>query len=97
MAAELGRRRDEHRPSWSHGALVPAGGGDVAGAEDPNAELRITLEDLLGQRDALLEEFQEVQARIRILKREVERRRHLVAVTAGERDGTTNLPEEWRR
>ena len=97
MAAELGRRRDEHRPSWSHGALVPAGGGDVAGAEDPNAELRITLDDLLGQRDALLEEFQEVQARIRILKREVERRRHLVAVTAGERDGTTNLPEEWRR
>jgi hypothetical protein len=97
MAAELGRRWDEHRPSWSDGVLVPAGDGDVAGAEGPDAGLRITLEELLGQRDALLEEFQEIQARIRILKREVERRRHLVAVTAGEEDVAVNLPEEWRR
>jgi hypothetical protein len=97
MAAELGRRWDEHRPSWSDGVLVPAGGGDVVGGEDPDAELRITLDDLLGQRDALLEEFQEVQARIRILKREVERRRHLAAVAADEKDMAVNLPEEWRR
>ena len=97
MAAELGRRRDEHRPSWTDVVLVPAGGGDVAGAEDPDAGLRITLDELLGQRDELLEEFQEVQARIRILKKEVERRRHLVAVVAGDEDAEMYLPEEWRR
>jgi hypothetical protein len=97
MAAELGRSRDEHRPSWSNVVLVPAGGGDVAGAEDPDAGLRITLDELLGQRDALLEEFQEIQARIRILKKEVERRRNLVAVIVGNGDAAINLPEEWRR
>jgi hypothetical protein len=71
MAAELGRRRDEHRPSPLEEAREPAG---------PDAELRITLDDLLTQRDHLLEEFQDVQSHIRILKREVERRRRLVVV-----------------
>jgi hypothetical protein len=71
MAAELGRRWDEHRPSPPEVACDPAG---------PDAELRITLVELLEQRDQLLEEFQDVQSRIRILKREVERRQRLVAV-----------------
>jgi hypothetical protein len=71
MAAELGRRRDDHRPSPLEAACDPA---------DPDAELRITLDDLLEQRDRLLEEFQDVQSRIRTLKREVERRRRLVVV-----------------
>jgi len=97
MAAELGRRWDEHRPSLTDAVLEPAGDGNVARAEDPDAGLRITLDELLGHRDALLEEFQEVQARIRILKKEVERRRRLVAVVGGDQEAEMYLPEEWRR
>jgi hypothetical protein len=97
MAAELGRRWDEHRPSWTDVVLVPAGDGDVAGAEDRDAGLRITLDELLGQRDALLEEFQEVQARIRILKNEMHRRRPFVPVVGGDENVEMYLPEEWRR
>lgn len=97
MAAELGRHWDEHRPSWADGLLVAAGDGDVADAEDSDAGLRITLDELLGQRDALLEEFQEVQARIRILKNEMARRRPFVPVIGGDEDVEMYLPEEWRR
>jgi hypothetical protein len=110
MAAELGRRWDEHRPSQAAAASESAGvgGADPGG---PDAELRITLDDLLGQRDRLLEEFQDVQTRIQILKKEVERRRRLMGVddqadvivlhdeeaTASEPDGSKDRPQQRRR
>ena len=78
MATELGRRRDDHRPPPLEAVCDPAG---------PDAELRITLDELLEQRDQLLEEFQDVQSRIRILKREVERQRRLAAVEPQHRQG----------
>ena len=64
--------------------MVPITGVVVGSPIDtltgPDAELRITLDHLLEQRDALLEEFQEVQMRIQAMKKEVERRRRVVPV-----------------
>lgn len=81
MAAELGRRWNEHRP-FPQTPEPMAGGETAATPEGPDAELRITLDQLLEQRDALLEEFQDVQVQIQFLKKEVERRRRFVAVPA---------------
>ena len=68
--AERGRR-------WTDPAAKVHEQGPPDGAD---AELRVTLDDLIAQRDLLLEEFQEVQARIQVLKKEVERRGRLAAV-----------------
>lgn len=80
MAAELGRRWDDHRPIPQDPITGVVDGSPTDTPTGPEAELRITLDDLLEQRDALLEEFQDVQARIQVMKREVERRRRVVPV-----------------
>ncbi len=64
MFEELGRRFEAPSPT-------PAG---------PDVELRITLDQLLEQRDILLEEFQDVQIQIQTLKSQRERRRRVVSV-----------------
>lgn len=80
MAAELGRRWDDHRPIPQVPITEVVDGSPIDTPTGPDAELRITLDQLLEQRDALLEEFQEVQAQIQIMKKEVERRRRVVPV-----------------
>jgi hypothetical protein len=83
MVRELGRRW-EPMPEQP-----PANDGD----------LRITLEELLSQRDELLEEFQAVQAQITVLKRRVERRKPVAAVPGDDDESVVRLhevlPEEW--
>ncbi len=83
MVAELGRR-------WEPMPERPP-------VDD--ADLQITLYELLGQRDELLEEFQAVQAQITVLKRRVERRRPVAAVADDDEDTVVRLhevlPEEW--
>lgn len=108
MVAELGRRWDQstpnapvnepHTPSVAAGAAGPTG----AGVEPPrgDADLQITLEELLGQRDLLLEEFQAVQAQISVLKKRVDKRRPVAAVAREGQDESVIqlhdvLPEEW--
>jgi hypothetical protein len=80
MAAELGRRWDDHRPIPQVPTTWVVVGSPTDTPTGPDAELRITLDQLLEQRDALLEEFQDIQARIQIMKKEVERRRRVVPV-----------------
>lgn len=80
MAAELGRRWDDHRPIPQVPITGVVVGSPIDTPTGPDAELRITLDELLEQRDALLEEFQDVQARIQIMKKEAERRRRVVPV-----------------
>lgn len=84
MAAELGRRWDDRRqiPQVPITAVVDGSSTDTV--TEPDAELRITLDELLEQRDALLEEFQDVQAQIQIMKKEAERRRRVVSVRDGD-------------
>jgi hypothetical protein len=64
-----------------------------------DGDLRISLEELLTERDALLEEFQAVQAQITVLKRRAERRRPVAAVADDGADPVIQLhevlPEEW--
>ena len=83
MVRELGRR-------WEP---MP----EQAPAHD--GELSITLEELLSQRDELLEEFQAVQAQITVLKRRVERRRPVTALPRDDEESVVRLhevlPEEW--
>ena len=78
MAAELGRRWGESGPSRPDPSPEAVGTSPSEGSEDPDAELRITLDELLERRDALLEEFQAVQSEIQSVKREVERRRPVI-------------------
>jgi hypothetical protein len=84
MAAELGRRWDDHRPIPQVPITGVVVGSPIDTPTGPDAELRITLDELLEQRDALLEEFQDVQARIQIMKKEAERRRRVVPVRGGD-------------
>ena len=79
MAAELGRRWD---PSASVQPSPVAGdaAAQPTAPEGPDGDLQITLDQLLEQRDTLLEEFQDVQMQIQILKKETERRRRVVSV-----------------
>lgn len=103
MVAELGKRWDQRMQSIPVGSAVPhadADAGTGPGAEAPPADpdLQITLEDLLGQRDVLLEEFQAVQEQIRVLKKRVDRRRPVVAVEDEDENVVRLhdvLPEEW--
>jgi hypothetical protein len=93
MVAQLGRRWDH--PVQEDPAVAPREAADGPRA-DP--ELQITLEELLGQRDVLLEEFQAVQAQITILKKRVDRRRPVAAVTEEDENIVRLhdvLPEEW--
>ena len=101
MVAELGRRWDQPVPTT---VTVPP--DDPFSAPPPGLapvraddDLQITLEELLSQRDVLLEEFQTVQAQITMLKKRVQRRRPVAAV-ADQTDETVVqlhevLPEEW--
>jgi len=83
MLATARGRRLERRASaeggrrWNDPAVKVHEEGPPEGAD---AELRVTLDELIAQRDLLLEEFQEVQARIQVLKREVERRHRLASM-----------------
>lgn len=100
MVAELGRRWDQ--PVAASVTVPP----DDPFSEPhglapvrPDDDLQITLEELLSQRDVLLEEFQTVQAQITVLKKRVQRRRPVAAV-ADQTDETVAqlhevLPEEW--
>ena len=95
MVAELGRRWDQQQQMQHMSENVP----DAAPAVDDMApELQVTLEELLSQRDVLLEEFQAVQAQISMLKKRVERRRPVTAV-ADDDEAVVQLhdvlPEEW--
>jgi hypothetical protein len=101
MVAELGKRWDQRVQSIPVDVAAPTANVATAGAETlrPDQELQITLEDLLSQRDVLLEEFQTVQAQISVLKKRVDRRRAVTAV-ADDADETVIqlhdvLPEEW--
>ena len=98
MVAELGRRWDQQMQR------VPARpqGDSRVGAEGPgdrpqaDPELQITLEDLLSQRDVLLEEFQAVQAQIAMLKQRVDRRRPVMEVSEENIIRLHDvLPQEW--
>jgi hypothetical protein len=97
MVAELGQR---WYPPLPETVSVPP--DDPRSSPAPvraDDDLQITLEDLLSQRDVLLEEFQTVQQQITLLKKRVQRRRPVAAV-AGETDETVVLlhdvlPEEW--
>ena len=84
MAAELGRRWDDRRQIPQVPITVVVEGSSIDEAAGPEAELRITLDELLEQRDALLEEFQDVQAEIQVMKKEAERRRRVVPVRDGD-------------
>jgi hypothetical protein len=100
MVAQLGRR-------WDQGETLSVDAGPrvridarvgVEAKRPPEAELQITLEDLLSQRDVLLEEFQTVQAQITLLKRRADRRRPAAKVTEKEENVIRLhdvLPEEW--
>ena len=101
MVAELGRRWDQPVPTTvtlppdDPFSAPPPGLAPVRADDD----LQITLEELLSQRDVLLEEFQTVQAQITMLKKRVQRRRPVAAV-ADQTDETVVqlhevLPEEW--
>jgi hypothetical protein len=108
MVAELGRRWDQRMqnvpliapesPSSAAAGATPAG-SDAGRAPAADPDLRITLEDLLTQRDLLLEEFQEVQAQISVLKKRVERRKPIAAVADDDDENVVRLhdvlPEEW--
>lgn len=95
MVAELGRRWDQQQQTPPAPVTVP----DTAStADDMAPELQVTLEELLSQRDVLLEEFQTVQAQISVLKKRVARRRPVAPVV--DDDETIVhlhevLPEEW--
>ena len=103
MVAELGKRWDQRMQSIPEGSDLAHTGTDAsavpAGEAPPSdPDLQITLEDLLGQRDVLLEEFQAVQAQIRVLKKRVDRRRPVVVVEDEDEDVVRLhdvLPEEW--
>jgi hypothetical protein len=103
MVAELGRRWDQPTPAGATGqpSDPPATAAPVSAdpaPQSPDADLQITLDELLSQRDVLLEEFQAVQAQISTLKKRVERRRP-VAVAPDEDESVVQLhdvlPEEW--
>ncbi len=83
-AAALSRRwTDRHpTPAVPFSDAVAGRGGGVPGR--PEAELKRTLDHLLEERDALLEEFQEVQTQIHTMKRQVERRRRVLALGDGD-------------
>jgi hypothetical protein len=109
MVAELGRRWDQRVQAFpvnvqgggsaAAEGSAPAGTGGEPHRSDP--DLQITLEELLSQRDVLLEEFQAVQAQISVLKKRVERDRPVVAVSDDNDDDeiviqlNEVLPEEW--
>ena len=66
-------------------------------ASEPDPELRITLENLLSQRDGLLEEFHSIQSEIDVVKRYIGRRPGTMVV-----EGLENViqlrevfPPEW--
>ena len=86
MAAELGRRWGEPSSSRPDPSPEAVGTSPSEGPVDPDAELRITLDELLEQRDALLEEFQAVQSEIQTVKREVERRHPVIPVIVPDDD-----------
>jgi hypothetical protein len=64
-----------------------------------DGDLRITLDELLSQRDELLEEFQAVQAQITVLKRRVDRRKPVAVLPRDDDESVIRLhevlPEEW--
>ena len=100
MVAELGRRWDQPVPATvSLPPDDPRGAPPALAPARADDDLQITLEELLSQRDVLLEEFQTVQAQITVLKKRVQRRRPVAAV-ADQRDESVVhlhevLPEEW--
>jgi hypothetical protein len=88
-AATLTRRLTDRGPGPAgphHAALARSASG-VRGS--PETELRHTLDHLLEERDALLEEFQQVQTQIHATKRQVERRRRVVPMS----DGDANMAD----
>ena len=93
MVSQLGRR-------WDHAVQEDPAAAPREAVDGPPADpdLQITLEELLGQRDVLLEEFQAVQAQITMLKKRVDRRRPVAAVTEEDENVIRLhdvLPEEW--
>jgi hypothetical protein len=93
MVAQLGRRWDHEMDETP---AIPHPDADGGSRADP--DLQITLEELLGQRDVLLEEFQAVQAQITMLKKRVDRRRPVAAVPEEDENVVKLhdvLPEEW--
>ncbi len=88
-AAALTRRLTDRRPgpAGPHHAAPTGSARGVQGR--PETELRHTLDHLFEERDALLEEFQQVQTQIHATKRQVERRRRVVPMS----DGDANMAD----
>jgi hypothetical protein len=92
MAAELGRRSEPSTaPSGAAFWTVGAARTDDPDRRDP--ELRITLEELLEQRDHLLASFQQVQTRIHEMRMEERRDR---VVGSGSLDNVVALRDRRR-
>jgi hypothetical protein len=92
LAAELGRRWEAH-----HAPPRPTDRPDASPVDRPGrteAELHLTLQVLIEQRDTLLEELQIVQASIRRLTREAAQGRRLTAVEDGAEVITLHEPRD---
>jgi hypothetical protein len=96
MVTELGRRWEQQQRTQP--VPVKTDTTSASAGDDTAPELQVTLEELLGQRDVLLEEFQTVQAQISVLKQRVARRRPVTAVVDDDETVVQLhevLPEEW--